>query len=83
MADGEKSGAQVSTSSHHDLHPAKRFKKLLRPDGRRVHIAATPDEHYRLQQDLPKIEPDGNFDCYLHGSAEHVRCNPGDLASIH
>ena len=61
-------------ASHHNLLQAgRRLKKLLRPDGRRVHIASTPEEHTRLQKTLPKIEPDENFDCYLHGSPDHVR----------
>lgn len=36
-------------ASHgHHLHPGRRLKKLLRPNGRRVHIAATPEEHIHL-----------------------------------
>ena len=38
-----------------------------------MHIAVTPEEHMRLKKNLPKIEPDDNFDCYLHGSVDHVR----------
>ena len=33
---------------HAHLHPGRRLKKLLRPNGRRVHIASTPEEHIRL-----------------------------------
>ena len=34
--------------SHGHLHTGGRLKKLLRPNGRRVHIAGTPEEHIRL-----------------------------------
>lgn len=58
-------------SSGH-LHTPRRLKRLVRPNGRRVHIAATPEEHVRLTRSLPNIEPDDNFDCYIHGSSEHL-----------
>ena len=54
------------------LHVPRRLKYLLRPNGRRVHIAATPEEHVRLTRTLPNTEPDGDFDCYVHGSNEHL-----------
>ena len=54
------------------LHAPRRLKKLLRPNGRRVHIAASPEEHVHLTRSLPHIEPDDNFDCVIHGSNEHL-----------
>ena len=54
------------------FHTPRRLKKLLRPNGRRVHIAATPEEHVHLTRTLPNIEPDDNFDCFIHGSDEHL-----------
>lgn len=57
-------------STHH--HQGRWLRKLLRPNGRRVHIAGSPEEHRRLQRSLPTIEPDGEFDIYIHGSDEHV-----------
>ena len=57
----------------HHLHTGRRLRKLLRPDGRRIHIAASPEEHLRLSRTLPNIEPDDNFEVHIHGSAEHVR----------
>ena len=53
-------------------HTSKRLRKLLRPNGKRVHIAATPEEHLRLARTLPDIEPDDNFEIHIHGSAEHL-----------
>ena len=66
-------GLQTPTEHHGGhLHTGRRLRKLLRPNGRRVHVAASPEEHLRLTHTLPKIEPDDNFDCYVHGSAEHL-----------
>ena len=56
----------------HHLHTGRRLRKLLRPDGRRIHIAASPEEHLRLSRTLPNIEPDDNFEVHIHGSVEHV-----------
>ena len=53
-------------------HTGKRLRKLHKPDGKRIHIAASPEEHLRLTRTLPKIEPDDNFEVHIHGSAEHV-----------
>ena len=48
------------------------LRKLSRPNGRRVHIAKSPEEHERLRKTLLKIEPDEEYDVYIHGSDEHV-----------
>lgn len=58
--------------THGHLHTGKRLRQLLRPNGRRIHIAATPEEHIRLTRILPNIEPDDNFEIHLHGSVEHL-----------
>ena len=64
----------INTPSTHHHHQGRWLRKLLRPNGRRVHIAGSPEEHRRLQRSLPTIEPDGEFDIYIHGSDEHVSC---------
>lgn len=61
-----------STITHSIQHTGQRLKHLLRPDGRRVHIAATPEEHARLHKTLAAVEPEAKFDVYLHGSPEHL-----------
>ncbi|KAI4131689.1 MAG: hypothetical protein LQ338_001090 [Usnochroma carphineum] len=60
------------TITHSIQHTGQRMKYLLRPDGRRIHIAATPEEHARLHKTLAAVEPEGKFDIYLHDSPEHV-----------
>ena len=37
-------------ASHGHFHTGRRLRKLLRPNGRRVHIAATPEEHIHLKR---------------------------------
>lgn len=64
-------GATTPQQSHLH-HRGRRLRKFLKPDGGRVHIAATPEEHVKLQQTLPHIEPDDNFEVHIHGSAEHL-----------
>ncbi|MCJ1271533.1 hypothetical protein MMC22_011435 [Lobaria immixta] len=57
-----------TATSHH----GRWLRNLLRPDGRRVHIAGSPEEHERLRRTLSTVEPDGQFDVYIHGSDEHL-----------
>jgi hypothetical protein len=57
-------------------HTGKRLRHFLRPDGRKVHIAATPDEVEKLKKRLsvsdPTLTGDGGFDVVIHGSLDHV-----------
>ena len=41
-------------TSHRHVHTGRRLKKLLRENGRRVHIAATPEEHLHLTRSVNK-----------------------------
>ena len=61
-----------ATTPQHAEHRGRRLRKFLKPDGKRVHIAATPEEHIKLIQTLPHIEPDDNFEVHIHGSEEHL-----------
>lgn len=53
-------------------HPGRRLRQLLQPSGKRIHIAADPEEHERLKLRLTTSEPDEDFDIYIHGSDEHL-----------
>jgi hypothetical protein len=61
---------------HHHVHiphhPGRRLKQFMRPDGRRVHVAPTPEEENKLRQHLSISEPNNDFDIFIHGSPEHV-----------
>jgi len=47
--------------THGLFHTGKRLRHLLRSDGEKVHIAATPEEHIRLTHTLPNTEIDDNL----------------------
>ncbi|KAL8827765.1 MAG: hypothetical protein Q9191_002993 [Dirinaria sp. TL-2023a] len=68
--------ADASTPSNPNLHSShhtgKRLRQLLHPNGRRIHIAGSPDEHERLKLQLVTSEPDQDFDVCVHGSPEHL-----------
>lgn len=61
-----------ATTPQHLHHRGRRLRRFLKPDGGRVHIAATPEEHIKLRETLPHIEPDGNFEVHIHGSEGHL-----------
>ena len=70
---------------HLGHHTGKRLRQFIRPDGRRIHIAATPEDHERMRRTLSTSEPDDGFDLYIHGSAEHVRLpcpQPGVIPNL-
>ena len=56
-----------SPSDHHS-----RWRQFLHPNGRRIHIAASPEEHEQLKRDLTQSELDAEFDLCIRGSPEHV-----------
>ena len=70
MASSEMGTGEAPHGSHH--HSGKRLRQLLHPDGRRIHIAANPEEHERLKLTLSTSEPDEEFDVCIHGSDEHL-----------
>ena len=59
-------------ASHHAHHHAHRLMQFVRPDGRKVHIAHTPEHHVQLQKQLTEDNPDEDFDVIIHGTPEHV-----------
>lgn len=71
----EDKGATPAITSVYEnpRHTKKHFRQFRRPNGRRVHIAETPEEHARLKKEQQPLE---GFDIYLHGTAEHVHIPP-------
>jgi hypothetical protein len=57
--------------SHLGHHTGKRLKHFLRPDGRKVHIASSPDEANHIRKKLSTAN-EKDFDLVIHGSPEHV-----------
>ena len=56
----------------HVEHAKERLRHLVHPDGRRIHIAHTPEEHVKLQKDLSQQEGSNQFDVVISGSPEHL-----------
>jgi hypothetical protein len=66
--DGAKHG--TTSYSHEIFHLAR---QIIRPNGRRVHVASSPAEVEPLKRKLSTVLPDKNeFDIVIHGSGEHV-----------
>ena len=49
---------------------ARRLKHFAHPNGRRTHIAATPEDQAHLIKQLTHEDPDGNFDVLIQGTPE-------------
>ena len=63
-------GVNVVHSGH---HPIRRIRQLLRPDGRTLHVVASPEDAEKLKNQLLNEGGHDQFDLVLLGSAEHVR----------
>jgi hypothetical protein len=68
--------AQHEPHQHHHPHlghhTGKRLRHFLRPDGRKVHIASSPDEANHLRRKLSTANEKEDFDLVIHGSPEHA-----------
>jgi len=53
-------------------HTGRRLRQFLRPDGRTVHVAASPEAAETLRRQLSQDHKDAEFDLIIHGSPEHV-----------
>lgn len=78
LIDGIETPHAVASTPHHPHHhhfhgTGKRVRHFLRPDGRQVHIAGSPDEARRMSETL-HMQEKSDFDLVIHGSAEHVSC---------
>lgn len=80
-------GAKVEDESHHHfpnplhghhlhghagVHMRERLRHFLHPNGKRVHVAASPEEAVNLRQRLASIHSDDEFDIYVSGTPEHL-----------
>ncbi len=55
-------------TDHH--HP--RWRQFIHPNGKRIHVAASPEEHEQLKHQLTNSDIDYEFDLCIRGSPEHV-----------
>lgn len=56
----------------HVDHARERLRHLAHPDGRKIHIAHTPEEHVKLQKELSQNQSSDQFDVVISGSPEHL-----------
>jgi hypothetical protein len=66
---------ETTESTTHHLHlpgqgHARRLKHFVLPNGRRIHIAPTPEEQTRLLKELTHEDPSANFDVLIQGTPE-------------
>lgn len=62
-------GTSTPHSHHHKGH---RLRNFVLPNGRKVHIAPSPEEAKPLRRHLSAIEKDQPFDLVMNGSSEHL-----------
>ncbi|KAH8712175.1 bacterial low temperature requirement A protein-domain-containing protein [Phaeosphaeriaceae sp. PMI808] len=72
---GNETPASATAHHHHPHihgHTGKRVRHFFRPDGRKVHIASSPDEANTLRKTLSAANEKDDFDLVIHGSPEHI-----------
>lgn len=67
--------SEIVNPNHHHHHipsesHARRLKHFVLPNGRRIHIATTPEEQARLLKELTHEDPNQNFDVLIQGTPE-------------
>ena len=62
----------ITAVGEHSHHRGKRVRHFVLPDGRKVHIALSPEEAETLRQRLTAIKKDEPFDLVISGSPEHL-----------
>jgi hypothetical protein len=76
-SNGNSAADSGSATPNHRLgyhgHHGRRLRQFIRPDGRKVHICHTPEEHEHVKKRLLETSPDHDFDVFIHGTPEHVR----------
>ncbi|RDW71363.1 hypothetical protein BP6252_07926 [Coleophoma cylindrospora] len=65
-------GTTTPDGHAHHHHRGRRLRHFFMPDGKKVHIALSPEEAESLRQRLTVISPDEPFDLVINGSPEHL-----------
>lgn len=58
---------------HYAARTRERVRHFLHPDGRRIHVAASPEQIIHLRKRLEQIHMQGEFDIFLSGTPEHLK----------
>ncbi|KAL3427562.1 hypothetical protein PVAG01_01071 [Phlyctema vagabunda] len=68
-----RSETQTPRSGHEGHHHrGTRLRHFLMPDGKKIHIAPSPEEAATLRQRIDAISIDEPFDLVVNGSPEHL-----------
>jgi hypothetical protein len=86
---GDSGGTTTPVSGHPHLHhTGRRIRQFFMPDGRKIHVAHSPEElenHKRRKSSaaaLEKMDEEEDFDVVLHGSSEHVSHPISSLGNV-
>jgi low temperature requirement protein LtrA len=76
LVDGALTGAATPATGdhhhHHLHHTGRRLRQIFRSDGKKVHVAASPEAANLLRKTLSATEKEDDFDLVIHGSPEHI-----------
>jgi hypothetical protein len=78
---GSDTPASAATTQHAHHHPhlhghsGKRLRQFFSPEGRRIHVAHSPDEANKIRKQSLAVNEKDDFDLVIHGSPEHVSLN--------
>ena len=50
-----------------------KIRHFLHPDGKRIHVANSPEEAIHLRKQLEALHKDGEFDVFITGTQEHLQ----------
>ncbi|OAG40414.1 hypothetical protein AYO21_05314 [Fonsecaea monophora] len=56
----------------HIDHAKEKLRHFIHPDGRKIHIAHTPEEHAKLHKELSQQHGPDEFDVVISGTPEHL-----------
>lgn len=68
----ERAVESIKHQGSHHHHRGARLRHLLLPNGRKVHIAPSPEDAIHLKKRLDETEKDQSFDLVVNGSPEHL-----------
>lgn len=65
--------AFINPQGHHGHRRGHRFREFFLPNGRKVRVASTPEEHDELKRQISDVEKSRDVDVLIHGSPEHLQ----------
>jgi hypothetical protein len=73
FAEGTRTHHQPHLLGHHyGARARESIRHFLHPDGKRIHVASSPEEALHLRDKLARSHQDHEFDVYISGTPEHL-----------